>query len=388
MRSLVLSLQARRDKYTFEGAAGGVDGVRGFGTRREYRPGTGWVDVPGLVFSDVGTPNLIETEKAATSPRVGLQYMPTDSIVMRAAWSKSFQPPVFSDQFSGDNARIISGYFIDPYHPDGILDYIRPPATLAFWNPEISSEFSNNYSTGFEWTSREIPGLRWSVDWSRIDFEDKIESSSGLLFNHPEVAFALPDIVQRDANGYITHVDYTYVNVAEKISEILETTVQYAFSTGIGDFTPQLSYTRVLDEYFAVTPESDPVDRVGTTSGSNEYRLDASLTWTWNRFAADLWVRYIPSYENDNTGFCLEVVGRCTRQYEDLPTLKVDALTMVDLTMTYRFDNGLRIRAGGRNIFEEESPTVWGSLPYDPTRWDARGRVLFLELNYELGADG
>jgi outer membrane receptor protein involved in Fe transport len=61
---------------------------------------------------------------------------------------------------------------------------------------------------------------------------------------------------------------------------------------------------------------------------------------------------------------------------------------MVDLTMTYQFDNGLRIRAGGRNIFEEESPTVWGSLPYDPTRWDARGRVLFLELNYELGADG
>jgi len=385
LRSLVLSLQARRDKYTFEGAAGGVEGVRGFGTRREYRPGTGWVTVPGLVFSDVGTPNLIETEKAATSPRVGLQYMPNDSFVMRAAWSKSFQPPVFSDQFSQDNARVISGYFVDPYHPDGILDYVRPPATLAFWNPEIKSEFSNNYSTGFEWTSQEIPGLRWSVDWSRIDFEDKIESSSGLLFNHPEVAFALPDIVQRDANGYITHVDYTYVNIAEKISEILETTVQYAFSTSIGDFTPQLSYTRVLDEFFAVTPESDPVNRVGTSSGSNEYRLDASLTWTYNRFAADLWVRYIPSYENNNTGLCFEVVGRCSRLYEDLPTLKVDALTMVDLTMTYLFDNGLRIRAGGRNIFEDESPTVWGSLPYDPTRWDARGRVLFLELHWETG---
>ena len=111
LRSLVLSLQARRDKYTFEGASGGVDSVRGIGTRREYRPGTGWVSVPGVAFSDVGTPNLIETEKAATSPRVGLQYMPSDSIIIRAAWSKSFQPPVFGDQFSPNNARIISGYF-------------------------------------------------------------------------------------------------------------------------------------------------------------------------------------------------------------------------------------------------------------------------------------
>ena len=276
------------------------------------------------------------------------------------------------------------GYFIDPYHPDGVLAYIQPPATLAFWNPEIKSEFSNNYSTGFEWSSQAIAGLVWSVDWSRIDYSDKIASSSGLLFNHPEIAFALPEIVQRDAADYITHVDYTLLNLAEKISEILETTVQYSFATNAGEFTPQLSYTRVLDEYFAVTAESDPVDRVGTASGSNEYRLDASLTWTWNRFAADLFVRYIPSYENDRAGFCLEVVGRCTVQYENLPTLKVDALTTVDLTMTYRFDNGLRIRAGGRNIFDEDSPTILDNLPYDPIRWDARGQVLFLELHYEM----
>ena len=384
LQSLVLSLQARRDNYTFEGASGGVDAVRVPGTTRFYVPGTGWTSSPGLEWTDVGTPSLIETEKGATSPRVGLQYKPVDSLIVRTAWSKSFQPPVFGDQFSTENSRIISGYFVDPYHPDGFLGYIRPPATLAFWNPELKSEFSNNYSAGFDWTSEVIAGLRWTVDWSRVDFSDKIESSSGLLFSHPDVAFALPEIVQRDAAGYITHVDYTLVNIAEKISEILETTVQYAFTTKYGEFTPQLSYTRVLDEYFSVTPQTDPVDRVGTASGSNEYRLDASLSWTWNRFAADVWVRYIPSYENDRAGSCPAAIGRCERQYAPLPMLKVDALTTVDLTLTYLFDNGLRVRAGGRNIFDEDSPTIWNNLPYDPTRWDARGRVLFAELHWEM----
>ena len=352
VRSLVLSLQARRDEYTFEGA--------------------------------MGTSGLIETKKAATSPRIGFQYMPNDSIVMRAALSESFQPPTYGSQFGGDAPLGIAYPWVDPYHPSGVPTFNFFPTTLGVFNPEIKPEFSDNYSTGFEWNSQKMPGLRWSVDWSRIDFSDKIEFSNRLLNYHPEIAFSLPEIVQRDADGHITNVSFKYLNLTEKVSEILETTVQYAFSTRFGDFTPRLDYTRFLDEYFAVTPESDRVDRVGTAAGSDKYRLTASLAWTYGRWAADLWVRHIPSYENDLTGVCNEVVGRCTQQSEDRPTLKVDSMTTIDLTLTYLFDTGLRIRAGGRNLFEEESPTIWNRLPYDPSRWDARGRVLFLELNYEI----
>jgi len=48
-------------------------------------------------------------------------------------------------------------------------------------------------------------------------------------------------------------------------------------------------------------------------------------------------------------------------------------------------DNGLRVRAGGRNILDRAAPaTAFSGLPYDPTRWDARGRVLFIDLNWEM----
>ena len=154
-------------------------------------------------------------------------------------------------------------------------------------------------------------------------------------------------------------------------------------------FTPRLSYHRVLTEFYRISPGTEPQSRVGTALGSDRYKLTGYLTWTAGRFATDLFVRYTPRYTNDRTGICPfgQVIGRCDMPFvprTPKPAIEMDSLTTVDLTVTYRMDNGLRIRAGGRNIFNADNPTVWESLPYDPTRWDARGRVLYLELNYEI----
>ena len=141
----------------------------------------------------------------------------------------------------------------------------------------------------------------------------------------------------------------------------------------------------MLDEHFTIVPESPPVDRVGTTGGSNEYVLVGSLAWTAGKYAADLFVRYTPSYENDRTGSCRAVVGRCECLSRPRPTMTVDAYVTVDLTASYRFGNGIRLRGGGRNILDADPPaTPWGGLPYDLTRYDARGQRLFLEVNWDL----
>ena len=198
----------------------------------------------------------------------------------------------------------------------------------------------------------------------------------GLIEDYPKIAFKDPRSVQRDANGYITEVYFGGISLAEKISEMVEMQFEYAFDTRFGNFTPRLNYTRVLDEYLRAAADSEIVHRVGTINGSNKYRLTGWLNWLANRFAADLFVHYIPGYVNDSPGYCEFLEGSCS--YENglrLPTLQVDSLTTIDLTVTYRFDGGRRLRAGGRNIFEAESPTIWGKLAYDPQRGDARGRA-------------
>ncbi len=392
LRELVLSLQARRDTHKSLGARGGREYVFDptlTSTWREYHPDDGWVERSSSgkwVFR--GVAQLREITRSATSPRIGLYWKPVESLNVRAAWSQSFAPPVFGQLFNTENDDTLdpdlTPWYVDPHHPDGVTAPIRIPMVSNSFGPNLRNEHSDNYSLGLEWISEAMPGLVWSVDWSRIDFTDKIEQGGDVVLAHPEIAFGLADLVRRDENGYAIEIIDKPLNLAEKISETIDTTIEYTFSTSWGVFTPRLSYHRVLKEFYRITPDTDRQQRVGTAWGSDRYKLTGHLTWTAGQFATDLYLRYTPGYTNNRTGECFTVVGRCTQWYAQRPPLEMDSLTTVDLTVAYRMDNGLHIRAGGRNILNADNPTVWEILPYDPTRWDARARVLYLELNWEI----
>ena len=371
LASLVLSLQARHDVYETEGGNGGIIPV--------YVPGTGWT-YPGEA-------NIIDVENSATSPRLGIQYGPTDDFTLRGSWSESFRPPVWADLFSATDSTVYTYWsYFDPYAPSGSSGPIFIPTSLARNAIDTKPEYSENTSFSFDWTPAGLPGFRWTLDWSTIDFTDKIENVGGLFRDFPEVIFALPEVVERDADGNATLFHRGRpINIARKTSEIITTEFAYNFATSWGDFTPRLTYTRVLEESFQITEESESIRREGTVLGSDKYRLAGQLAWYRERWAGNLFVYYTPSYLNNNTGTCFEIVGRCEFRGQDKPHLMVDSYMSVDLTVSYTFDNGIQLRAGGRNILDAEPPdTLYSGMPYDPSRWDARGQVLFVEFNWEL----
>ena len=185
-----------------------------------------------------------------------------------------------------------------------------------------------------------IPGLRWTVDWSRTDFTDKIAHPFAYLATHPELVLANPKVIQRDENGYPISAVRGPINLAAKVSEYVETSVQYSFDTDFGRFTPRLSYSRFLEEYLQVIEGAEPIDRLGTHQGSDRYRLTGQLTWQWGRLAADLFVYYTPDYTHDLPGLCGRVVGRCESSRQQLPAIDATSLTTVDGSASYRFDNG------------------------------------------------
>ncbi len=347
---LTLTAQARYDSYEAEGADGGIDFVGGFGTRRQFVPSEGWISVPGFVSSQVGMPNIVKTKQSRTSPRFGIAYRPTRSVLVRAAWSRSFKAPVFSDTFNTRNSREFNSYYTDPYAPGG-PSFGPIPTQFQSNNLDINAEHGDKWSLGFDWSSTSIPGLRWIVDWKRTDFKDKIEYGSTLLYNYADIAFRLPQLVERDATGRAVTIYNTSINIAEKISESVDVHLEYSFDTSWGHFTPRINYYRVLDEFFRITPETEPVDRVGTQKGSDEYRITGSLTWQRGRFGLDMFVYYKPSYVNEDAVTCygdLIGIGRC-QNFGDTVAIDVGSSTTVDVTATYVFENGIRLRAGGRN---------------------------------------
>ena len=382
LQALVLNVQARYDRYEAIGAFGGVDYVRDANGRRVRGPDGFW--------ATEGEPNIIGVKQSHTSPRIGLRYEPTEDLAFRASWSESFRPPVFSDIFHVREPFEDSVYVQDPYDVPGgpfCLVFGCQVRRLSIYalGDDLKPESSDTYSLSFDWTPATLPGLRWTVHWSKVDFTDKIEYSYSLLFSEPEELFLLPEFVERDADGNAIRVFPRQINLSEKISEILTTELEYSFSSAWGDFRPRISYMRTLDEYFTIIPGAEPIHRAGTVWGSNEYELVGSLAWMAGRYGADLYVRYTPSYKNDRTGTCQEVVGRCERRFQARPEFKVDSYVTVDLTLSYQFDNGLQLRGGGRNVLDADPPaTPWAGLPYDLTRYDARGQVLFVEANWEF----
>ena len=328
---------------------------------------------------------------SATNPRFGVHYKPSDSLILRASWSRSFRPPLFSSVFSTSQNRESEFFVTDYAHPSGTPRVqTEAPVTsrIRYHNLGLKPESSENFSLGIDWSPAALPGLRWTMDWSLIDYTDRVEYSENLLYDRVsrEVAFGVPELVERDARGLITHVNVGYVNIAGKRSEILDSALQYAFDSRWGDFLARLAYTRVLDESFQIAPGTPTIKRAGTAWGSNEYTLRGSLTWSWDeRIALDVFVQHIPGYENNvQSRDCGAVLEVHRAQYGSFPPMRVESLTTVDATLTYRFRDGLRLRAGGRNLFKAAAPTIWTDLPYDPTRWDARGQVMFLEVNWSM----
>ena len=383
LRALTLSVKARLDAYKSIGAVGGQTTNVQIDPYRAYVPGEGWQDVgPRYRYERTGDFNLQEIKRDQISPRVGLFYKPVETIEVRAAWSESFRPPRFGQTFSTREPRVIQTLVSDPYHP--VAPYRPDVAELVFvtYKPTLQPESSENYSVSINWSPKALPGFRWSVDWSLIDYTNRIVHSTDLVRSYPEAAFKLPEIIDRDEDGLVTRVKAWNINLAEKKSELVNSSLGYSFTTRLGNISSGLRYTRYLQEYFRTSPDAERIETKGTTGGSNESELTASLHWAVKQVSANLFVRYIPAWQSISHHICLRRAGNCLNPSQPLPGLKADSLLTVDLTMAYQFNNGLHLRVGGRNIFSAESPVIWNSRPYDPTRWNARGRVLFVEMSW------
>ena len=357
---LLLNLQVREDTYTSEGA---------FGT------------------DETGELNIVKDENGDTTYRLGVLYAPVPSWEFRLSRQDSYKTPKFGDLFTTRNPFNFNSLYTDPYAPGGPA-FLSIPTEFSGANLELESETSTNLTASVTWAPEAIPGLKAKVTWSEIVYEDNIQFGSTLLFNYPEVAFALPEIVERDAAGNAIFIRNRTLNIAEKVSETWKVDVSYRVDTSIGQFLADLEYHDTAEEYFKVTPTSEAVERVGTAGGTDDYSVTGRLTYIRDRITVNVNAKYRPSYENDNTGRCPAVpVGRCLIPYGERPSLKVNAGTVVGANIAYRFDMGLTLRFGGNNIFEEEFPTVYGGsgYGYDPTRYDARGRTWFLQAVYKWG---
>ena len=153
--------------------------------------------------------------------------------------------------------------------------------------------------------------------------------------------------------------------------------MKYVFKTQRGSITPAVVWLYRLDLYDQVKPGAPKARFLDEIIGVDKYKLRGYLTWVRDRFTVDVVAKYTPSYTNN----AFE-----NNPWRPIPNSKVPSRTTFDVSVKHAFNENMTLRAGGRNIFNADFPfTINGhGQPYDPSRVDLRGRVLYVDFTYEF----
>jgi len=345
LEALDLQLAARTDRYRTHGATGFV--------------------VAGSSEPIVTASN----ETRSTNPTVALRYQPIQDLVLRTSYGTGFVAPGVS--------QLAPSIYPGPFT---VIDPLRggTPTTLAvgqivyLGNPDLGPEKSKNWSAGLILTPRFVPGLRLSLDYTRIRKTDNIASYPGGQQSIVDDEALLPGRVTRGPNlpgdpagwaGPITQLDATLFNVAGAEVEAFDLQLDYSLETDVGTFSLATVATRQNHYTTTAIPGQPPLENVGV-SYANPQRLTGNVELRWQHQAWTVgWLaRYYDDYFTANPAAASSAAalalqgngGRVPSQtYHDLYVSWVPDLSGRSVP---GFLFGTEFQIGIRNVFDKLPP--------------------------------
>ena len=359
-----LSLKGRYDRYDSRGAVGTVD------------------DIP---YEDGGKLIRGKATFARFSPDIGAAWTPLSGLLLKGSWSSNFTPPSFTALYDVKAGQTFDQYlFRDPLVTGEDAGYIldQPVQGQYKANPNLRPSVSTSYHFGAVLTPPQaLHNLNIQVDYYHTRIRDRVGLSTELERLVPPLEYyGLSEYFVRDANNHIIRQIIKPINIGWELSESVDMEVSYIIPMHFGLITPSIFYTRNLRQLTSFAGQSQ-ISQLGTSDGLDKYRIIGNLDFTRRDLMARLTVRYIPPYANTYR------MAYADGEYQDSDNdgvkdepMRIASLTTYDLTTRWQATDKLTISAGGRNIFNAKPPfALVDRRPFDASRYDLRGRVLYAE---------
>lgn len=315
-------------------------------------------------------------------PKLAASWRVTENFSLRGSVSTSFRAPSI---FQRDGGATSLNQMVDPLTGSAAFAAVR-----ASGNEELEPEESTAYNLGF--SLEPVDDLSIEVDYWSFDFTDLIiqENFQAILNANPQD----PDRVVRAGDpltGPLLQVNTTYVNASSLETSGLDIVSSYKIDTDIGQFTPSLNATYIL-AYDLDDPQAGDIDGVGLRNFSNigvstpQLRLNLGLNWSSDNHSANLFARYIDSYEDDqNCADGSTFSPACTSGFKEIDSLvTVDFQYNMNLGAMLDTEASYILTFGGINITDEEPPQVFTNAGFDSKVHDPRGRQLYARIAIEF----
>jgi iron complex outermembrane recepter protein len=309
---------------------------------------------------------------STTDPKIALLLRPTDTFSMRASFSTSFRAPSVFQQF-GESTTLQQ--VVDPLNSVAFIA-VRTLAPAGGARPILPEE-SEAYNIGASW--QPLPGLQLDIDYFNFDFTNVIISTSpqAILNANPND----PAIIRAPSamgDGVILQINNDFVNASSVETSGLDFNARYDIETSFGTVSPSFNGTYVLN-YDLVDPQAGAVDGEGVRNFTNfgsptpQLRFNAGLEWASGAHSANVFVRHIGSYLDDQNA--LIDIGSDTR---------IDLQYSLAINEILDRDNAAILTVGGRNITGETPPQVFTNGGFDSRVHDPRGALLYFGLDLEF----
>ncbi|MET0265593.1 MAG: TonB-dependent receptor [Duganella sp.] len=318
----------------------------------------------------------------AASPKIGLTYTPTKTMLFRASAGRGFRAPSMNDLY---RATIYSttATLPDPVYCATVdfnyADCADNWSTRRYSNANLKPERSTQASVGM--VIQPSKNASMTLDYWRIRRTDLISELGDDIILGNLAKYG--NLVHRDEDNDIDYIELRKENRGAQVASGLDLVLDYSgVQTFAGRFGGRLSGTYVLDSKIQ-TANGDPfvsnLGRFVTDGVVQRWRHTISMDWDNGPLAATLSNTFSSGYTDQNSAINVDDGTVVAKN-------RVTSYSLWDLSGSWQVNKAFKLRAGMQNIFNRAPPfsnqAFFFLSGYDPTYTDVRGRRFFASANY------
>jgi len=384
------------------------------------------LDISGRIdnYSDVGS---------TQNPRFAVDWSPVNDLTLRADYSRTFAAPALTS--IGDNGVTVeSGYTgttvvnnlsIPNTFPNAIglpgCTAATPYCTIGNAsvpgmqvngpNSGLKPETGKDWSFGFSWTPRAVPGLSVDATFWNVEYFGMITSPlatfaisspalSPLLALYPNGATPAqvaaltgtrPQTGALPANIYYIY-NYEQQNAIDLESKGIDSTESYVRSTPVGTFSADLQWSlnlKMAERFGDSGAWFDVLNTDGFNTTFPTMRLGATLDLGWARsaYSVHLITNYEGSYSNWNGAGPFPL--KRNAQFQPIGGGQpIPSLTTLNAFLSYAPPKDSRLHGAAftltvDNLFNTSPPFYNSPFGYDPNAANPIGREVILAASYK-----
>lgn len=318
-----------------------------------------------------------------TDPKIAARWQPTEWLGVRASWGTSFQAPSIRQTAEASQSVVLD----DPasVNPStGALECVDRGVTNTTTfkvkgGDDLKPQNAKNYNVGFLFQPGN--GFRFGVDYWNFDYTNLItqqEGAQAILDNDCADDGVVNDPrVVRDSGGQVRLVNSSFINTGSVKTDGLDFNLSYNFDTdtlGAFNLTSTISYVNKFN--VQTTDNSAVFSGVGNRNFRNQFRSmprwrgNVGLGWFNDTHSANIFVRYISGYDND----------------QPTEPARISSFATVDMQYSIALLELLGeetvITIGANNLFDVDPPSLGAGIrpAYDSVVHDVRGRQLYIRF--------